>query len=84
MALTDLSTPCLNYREQTPPSIWGLTLDCPENFENGKFMVPLGQLIEEPWEVLRFHLWYMNASKLGMKDFVYEGPQGVLPLDQGL
>jgi hypothetical protein len=38
-------------------------------------MVPLGQLIEELWEVRRFHLWYMNASKLGMKDFVARVPK---------
>jgi hypothetical protein len=38
-------------------------------------MVPLGLLIEESWEVQRFHLWYMNASKLGMKDFIARVPK---------
>ena len=34
-------------------------------------MLPLGQLVqEESWEVRRFHLWYMNATKLGMREFV--------------
>jgi hypothetical protein len=45
--------------------------DCLDNFENGKFMLPLGQLVQdEPWEVRRFHLWYMHTVKLGMKEFV--------------
>jgi len=34
-------------------------------------MLPLGQLVlEESWEVRRFHLWYMHAAKLGMREFV--------------
>jgi hypothetical protein len=45
MMLTDFFTPCLNYRERTPPSFWPLTPDCPNNFENGKFILPLGQLV---------------------------------------
>ena len=70
--LTDFSTPpCLNYKTRTLPSVWPLTPDCHDKFENGKFMLPLGQLLqEEPWEVLRFHLCYMHAAKLGMKDFI--------------
>src|SRR6185312_7004984 len=41
-----------------------------------KFMLPLGQLVqEEPWEVRRFHLWYMHAAKLGMKEFVVRVPK---------
>ena len=83
MTLTDFSTPaCLNYRELTPPSFWPLTPDCPDNFENGKFVLPLGQLVqEEPWEVRRFHLWYMHATKLGMKEFVVRVPKEYFHLE---
>ena len=82
MMLTDFFTPCLNYRERTPPSIWPLMPDCLDNFENGKFVLPLGQLIqEEPWEVRRFHLWYMHAVKLGMKQFVMSVPKEYFHLE---
>ena len=34
-------------------------------------MLTLGQLVqEESWEVRRFHLWYMHAAKLGMREFI--------------
>jgi hypothetical protein len=26
--------------------VWPLTPDCPNNYENGKFMLPLGTLVE--------------------------------------
>jgi hypothetical protein len=53
-----------------------------ENFENGKFMLPLGQLVqEEPWEVRRFHLWYRHASKLGMKNFIVRVPKEYFHLE---
>jgi hypothetical protein len=32
-------------------------------------MLPLGTLLEEPWEIQRFHIWNMHAVKLGMKKF---------------
>jgi hypothetical protein len=32
----------------------------PKNYEHGKFMLTLGDLLEEKWEVRRFHLWYME------------------------
>ena len=81
--LIDFSTPLLNYRPRTPSSVWPLTPDCPDNFENGKFMLHLGQLVqEEPWEVRRFHLWYMHASKLGMKEFVVRGPKEYFHLEE--
>ena len=80
--LIDFSTPCLKYGLGTLPSIWGLGEDCPDNFENGKFMLPFGQLVEEPWEVRRFHLWYMHASKLGMKEFVVRGPKEYFHLEE--
>jgi hypothetical protein len=39
-------------------------------------MLPLGQLVQdEPWEVRRFHLWYMHAAKLGMREFVVRVPK---------
>ena len=55
--------------------------DFPDNFENGKFMMPLGTLVEEPWEVRRFHLWYMHAVKLGMKQFVMSVPKEYFHLE---
>jgi hypothetical protein len=30
--------------------------DCPNKYEHGKFMMTLGNLLEEKWEVRRFHL----------------------------
>ena len=83
MILTYFCTPpYLNYRPQTPPLVWPLTPDCPDNFENGKFMLPLGQLVqEELWEIRRFHLWYMHAAKLGMKEFVVKAPKEYFHLE---
>ena len=77
MMLTDFfhSLSCLNYSLPTSPSIWGLGEDCPVNFENGKFMLPLGELVEEEWLDRRFHLWYMHAAKLGMKNFTVRAPK---------
>ena len=37
-------------------------------------MLTLGDLIEERWEVRRFHLWYMEAAKLGLHNFVINIP----------
>ena len=52
-----LSPEPLKYR---PPSLvyfWPISDDCPDNYEHGKLMVTLGQLVQdEPWEVWRFHL----------------------------
>jgi hypothetical protein len=33
-------------------------------------MLPMGQLIEELWEIRRFHLWYMEAAKAGLCNFI--------------
>jgi hypothetical protein len=33
-------------------------------------MLTLGDLLEEKWEVRRFHLWYMEAVKVGLENFV--------------
>ena len=33
-------------------------------------MLTLGNLLEEKWEVRRFHLWYMEATKVGLCNFV--------------
>ena len=39
-------------------------------------MVTLGQLIQdEQWEIRRFHLWYMEAAKVGLRDFVIKVPK---------
>ena len=47
----------------------------PEHYEHGKLMVTLGQLVQdEPWEVRRFHLWYMEVAKVGLKTFVVKVP----------
>jgi hypothetical protein len=41
-------------------------------------MLPFGTLLEEPWEVWRFHLWYMHVAKLGMKEFISRVPKEYL------
>jgi hypothetical protein len=46
-------------------------------------MLSLGQLVqEEPWAVRRFHLWYMQAAKLGMKEFIVRVPKEYFHLDE--
>jgi hypothetical protein len=74
--LADFFSPqCLKHRPPTPVLIWPLSDDCPNNYEHGKFMVTLGQLVlEEPWEIRRFHLWYMEAAKVGLCSFVVKVP----------
>ena len=52
------------------------------NLENGKFMLSLGELVEEEWPDRRFHLWYMHASKLGMKEFVVKAPKEYFHLEE--
>jgi hypothetical protein len=44
--------------------------DCPENYELGKYMLTLGELMEELWDVRKFHLWYMETAKAGLCSFV--------------
>lgn len=44
-----------------PKYVW--TDDCPENFELGKAFLSDWALDEVPWEMRRFHTWYMEASK---------------------
>ena len=39
-----------------------------------KFMLTLGELLEEKWKVRRFHLWYMEAAKVGLENFVINIP----------
>ena len=41
-----------------------------KNYELGKFVLPLGQLLEEPWETRRFHRWYMVVVKVGVLSFI--------------
>ena len=72
----------LHYILPTPPSIWGLGEDCPVNLENGKFMLSLGELVEESWPVRRFHLLYMHASKFGRKEFVVKAPKEYFHLEE--
>ena len=46
-------------------------------------MLSLGQLVQEqPWAVRRFHLWYMQAAKLGMKEFIVRVPKQYFHLDE--
>ena len=52
------------------------------NLENGKFMLSLGELVEEPWPVRRFHLLYMHASKFGRKEFVVKAPKEYFHLEE--
>ena len=55
--------------------MWPLSDNCPGHYEHGKFMLTKQQLIhEESWEVRRFYLWYMEAAKRGMKEFVVKVP----------
>ena len=37
-------------------------------------MLTMGDLLEEKWEVRRFHLWYMEATKVGLENFVIKIP----------
>ena len=37
-------------------------------------MLTLGGLLEEKWEVRRFHLWYKEAAKVGLENFVIKIP----------
>jgi hypothetical protein len=34
----------------------------------------LGDILEEKWEVRRFHLWYMEAAKAGLRNFIIKIP----------
>lgn len=42
----------------------------------------MAQLITEPWEVRRFHLWYMHAAKAGMKEFIVRVPKEFFHLEE--
>ena len=46
------------------------------------FMLTLGQLVEKPWEVRRFHLWHTHASKLGVKDIIVRAPKEYFHLEE--
>jgi hypothetical protein len=37
-------------------------------------MLTVGQLMDEQWETRRFRLWYMEAAKLGLKQFMIKVP----------
>ena len=71
----------LKYKVPSPVSVWPLSDDCPDNYEHGKLMVTLGQLVqEEPWKVWRFHLWYMEVVKVGLRSFIVKVPAGYFHL----
>jgi hypothetical protein len=46
-------------------------------------MLTLGQLVEEPWEVRTFHLWYIHAAKLGIRDIIVKAPKEYVHLEDG-
>lgn len=75
---------CLSYWPPTPPtSFWHPTdEEFSDKYENGKMMLPIGQLVEELWEVWRFHRWYMNASNVSMMEFVVRVPKESFLLDE--
>lgn len=52
------------------PVGWPLSDDCLENYEPGKYMLTLGQLLQELWEIRRFHRWCMVAAKASLLSFV--------------
>jgi hypothetical protein len=33
-------------------------------------MLTVGELCAEKWKVRRFHIWYMEVAKVGLKDFL--------------
>jgi hypothetical protein len=38
-------------------------------------MLTLGQLInDEPWEIRRIYLWYMEVAKVGLETFIVKVP----------
>jgi hypothetical protein len=56
--------------------------DCPGHFENGKFMITKAQLVmEEHWEIRRFHLWYMEAARRGLSTVTAKVPAEYFHLD---
>ena len=69
------------HRVRTNKAVWGRSDDCPENYEQGKFMLTIGELLEEKWEVRRFHRWYMHAAKAGLSSFVVKVPGEYFALD---
>ena len=42
------------------------TLDVPEKYEYGKPFLLSFQLQEGPWEMRKFHEWYMRACRVGL------------------
>jgi hypothetical protein len=76
------STRGLNYRQSTPPGGW-LNPDCPDKFKIGTFMLPIDHMIyNEQWDVRRFHIWYMHASELGVKEFMVRCPKELFNTDE--
>ena len=47
------------------------------------FMLTKAQLVhEEWWEVRKFHLWYMEAAKVGLQSFIVNVPAEYFHLDK--
>ena len=42
------------------------TPEVPEKYEHGKPFLPLWKLDEGPWEMKKFHEWYMKACRVGL------------------
>ena len=72
----------LSYRPPSPGGHW-LLKECPDNFENGKFMLTLTQLVtEEEWETRRFHRWYIYASEAGLRSLAIKVKKKLFHLDE--
>ena len=41
-------------------------MDVPEKYEHDKSFLPSFQLQEGPWEMRKFHEWYMRACRAGL------------------
>jgi hypothetical protein len=45
-------------------------------------MLTLGDLIAERWEVRRFHIWYMEATKVGLHNFLIKIPADLFHMEK--
>ena len=61
----------------TPQIDFVPTLDVPEKYEHGKPFLPLFELQEGPWEMRRFHEWYMRACHAGFSIITASIPANV-------
>lgn len=71
----------LSYRPPSPGGRW-LLEECPDNFENGKFMLSKVQLVEqEEWITRRFHIWYMHVAPMGFDSVMVKVPKELFHRD---